>query len=574
MTISTTTNRVTYTGNGVTVAFSFPYAFFAQADLVVVETIIATGVQTTKTITTYYTISGSVDALGHYSSGGTVTAVTAPASTVTWTIYRDPAATQTTDIVENDPMPAESIEAALDYQTMLNQRTRDIAARSLQQPEGDSATIGRLPAKVDRASAYLGFDGDGDPTALSAPTSTALTTAYSETLLDDATAAAARTTLGFPTVSGATTGHALVVDPAASGGMSWSHRAQPNPIINGNMEIWQRGAAFAAAATGTYTADRWKWVQTGAGVVTLNRSTSVPTVAQAGVLFNYSLEVDVTTVDAAIAAGDFYYLAHPIEGANWRHFAQRDLVLSFWVLATKTGAHAVALNNAGRNRAAVANYTVIATNTWEYKTVSFGASPSAGTWDYTTGEGAVLSFALAAGSDSYNTGGSGAWETSTAWHGAYGAGPVNDLDSTANYFRLTGVKLELGSIATPIQYVPFEEELARCQRYYQKSFNYATAPAQNAGTDGAETVRAPYTGTTGTGRNVPFKTRMRTTPGTVTLYNPSAANAQVRNATDAADDGSSAAVASENGLFVGFTPNAANTAGDDHLFHWTAAAEL
>ena len=174
MTISTTTNRVTYTGNGVTVAFSFPYAFFAQADLVVIETIIATGVQTTKALTTDYTISGSVDTLGHYSSGGTVTAVTAPASTVTWTIYRDPTATQTTDLVENDPMPAESIEAALDYQTMLNQRTRDIAARSLQQPEGDSATIGRLPAKVDRASRYLTFDSDGNPATADPVLSTAV----------------------------------------------------------------------------------------------------------------------------------------------------------------------------------------------------------------------------------------------------------------------------------------------------------------------------------------------------------------------------------------------------------------
>ena len=196
MTISTTTNRVTYTGNGVTVAFSFPYAFFAKADLVVIETVIATGVQTTKALTTDYTISGSVDALGHYSSGGTVTAVAAPASTKTWTIYRDPTATQTTDLVENDPMPAESLEAALDYQTMLNQRTRDIAARSLQQPEGDSATIDRLPAKVDRASKYLAFDADGDPVATAGTTGNYVVTPFMETVLDDTTAAAARTTLG------------------------------------------------------------------------------------------------------------------------------------------------------------------------------------------------------------------------------------------------------------------------------------------------------------------------------------------------------------------------------------------
>ena len=570
MTISTTTNRVTYTGNGATVAFSFPYAFFAKADLVVIETIIATGVQTTKTLTTHYTISGSVDALGHYSSGGTVTAVTAPASTVTWTIYRDPTATQTTDLVENDPMPAESIEAALDYQTMLNQRTRDIATRCLQQPEGDSATIDRLPAKVDRASRYLGFDADGDPTALSAPTSTALTTAYSETLLDDATAAAARTTLGFPTVSGATTGHALIVDPAATGGMSWNHRAQPNPIINGNMEIWQRGTTFAAAAHLSYSADRWKWETSGGGAVTINRSTNVPTVAEAGVLFNYSLEVDVTAADASIGAGDFYNLKHTIEGYNWRHFAQRQGALSFWVRSTQTGTYSVSFQNTGADRYFIAEYTINVSDTWEYKTITVAASPSAGSWNYVNGVGVQISFTVAGGS-SYASSTLNAWTTGGYF---WSTNQVNGVDDTANVFRITGVKLELGSIATPSQYAPFEEELARCQRYYQKSFNYATAPAQNAGTDGAETVRAPYTGTTGTGRDVPFKTRMRIVPAAITLYNPSAANAQVRNATDAADDGSSAAVASENGLFVGFTPNAANTAGDDHLFHWTADAEL
>ena len=196
MTISTTTNRVTYTGNGATVAFSFPYAFFAKADLVVIETIIATGVQTTKTLTTHYTISGSVDALGHYSSGGTVTAVTAPASTVTWTIYRDPTATQTTDLVENDPMPAESIEAALDYQTMLVQRLTDLMGRSLRQPDGDVVNIGALPSKFSRASAYLAFDANGEPVASAAGLDTTTVSTFMATVLDDTSAAAARATLG------------------------------------------------------------------------------------------------------------------------------------------------------------------------------------------------------------------------------------------------------------------------------------------------------------------------------------------------------------------------------------------
>lgn len=164
MTISSTTNRVSFTGNGVTTAFSFPYYFLADGDLVVIETVILTGVQTTKTLTTHYTVAGA-----GVGAGGTVTMLTAPASTVTLTIYRDPARTQTVDLVENDPLPVEdSVEAPLDKLTMIAQRLSDRLDRSLQQPEGDTTAIDRLPAKVARASMYLAFDSDGDPTAVDA----------------------------------------------------------------------------------------------------------------------------------------------------------------------------------------------------------------------------------------------------------------------------------------------------------------------------------------------------------------------------------------------------------------------
>lgn len=244
MTISTTTNRVIYTGNGSTVDFSFPYAFFAKADLVVIETIIATGVQTTKTLTTHYTIAGTVDALGHYSSGGTVTALTAPASTVTWTIYRDPTATQTTDLVENDPMPAESLEAALDYLTMLQHRTRDITSRCLQQPEGDNGSIGRLPSKVDRASQYLGFDSAGNPIAIASAAGITTVTAYMATLLDDANAAAALLTLG-------------IIDPTAwtpSLGGDTTYATQEGTYIKIGKFVFVRGRlAVTLLGTGSAT---------------------------------------------------------------------------------------------------------------------------------------------------------------------------------------------------------------------------------------------------------------------------------------------------------------------------------
>lgn len=165
MAISSTTNRVNYTGNGVTTAFSFPYAFQAQADLKVIETVIATGVQTVKALTTDYAISGTTDGQGFYPSGGTVTMLVAPASTVRLTIYRDPAATQTVDLVENDPLPAEVLESAYDKAVMLIQRLKDLAGRSLRQPDGDSADIDVLPSKVTRAGKAMGFDADGDPVA-------------------------------------------------------------------------------------------------------------------------------------------------------------------------------------------------------------------------------------------------------------------------------------------------------------------------------------------------------------------------------------------------------------------------
>ncbi len=381
------------------------------------------------------------------------------------------------------------------------------------------------------------------------------------------------------TIDGLTT---LAVPPAWSyelicTGSAWqtilstASRVTANPLINGSMEVWQRNTTLASATGTAWVADRWLYQTNGsAGICTINRSTNVPTVSQAGLLLNYSYEIDVTTLQASMAAGDYFTIRQRIEGPNWRPFAQRTFTLSFWVMSTKTGTHCVAFRNGTvADRSYVAEYTVNATDTWEYKTITVPASPSAGTWSYTAGNlGLELSFVLAVGSTYQTT--AGAWQTGN-FHGT--SNQVNDFDSTSNFFRLAAVKMELGTVATPLEFVSFEHELYRCLRYYQKSFLYTTAPAQNVGTSGAYQFTAPATSTAAITVTVNLQVPMRTN-ATITLYNPTATNAQVRNTTDAADDSTSSTTGYEKEFILTFTPNATNTLGDTHAVQWAADAEL
>lgn len=591
MTISSTLNRVSTDGNGATTAYPVSFPFQKQADLIVLSTVIATGVSTTQVITTHYTISGTTNPLGHYPNGGNVNFLVAPASTVRITIYRDPARTQGLDLQDLSTFPAESLEAQLDYVTMLTQRVADLIGRSLRQPDGDNAAIGTLPSSVARASKFQAYDSNGDPIAAAgtsanlAPVST-----FINTLLDDASAAIARVTLGFSAIAAkgdllvgaaadtintlpavATTGMGLVVDPAAATGLRWNDPAQPNPIINPNVEVWQQGTTFAAVANNDYTADMYQWHQAGTGVVTIRQSTNVPSVANAGVLFNFSLEVDVTTADAAIGAGDTYNVTNKIEGYNWRHFAQRVITVSFWVISTKTGIHSFAIRNSGTDRYYIAEYTVAASDVWQKVTMTIPASPSAGTWNYTTGIGAELLWVLAAGTTFQGT--VGAWTTGAVYASA---NQVNVMDSTANFFRVDGITMNVGSVALPIQYQSFDDALFFAKRYFKKSFNYATAPAQNAGLGGAATLASQSAATAANALGFPitFAPSFRVAPS-ITTYNPSAANAQARNTDDAVDDSATAAVnASDSSMTITATPNAGNTAGDLHAVHWTASSQL
>jgi hypothetical protein len=155
MTVSSTTSKASYSGNGTTTAFTVPFYFLEAADVQVILRSSA-GVETVQALTTNYTVAGA-----GVTSGGTVTMLVAPAAGTTLTILRNIEATQETDLVPNDRLPAETLEVALDKATMLIQQLDEEAGRSLKYPASDNIASAQFPASSARANKFLSFDANG-----------------------------------------------------------------------------------------------------------------------------------------------------------------------------------------------------------------------------------------------------------------------------------------------------------------------------------------------------------------------------------------------------------------------------
>ncbi len=159
MTISSTTVKNSYSGNGSTTAFAYTFKIFANTDLQVIIRS-STGTETVKTLTTHYTVSGVGDA-----SGGNVTFTTGntPASGETVVIRRAVPQTQAIDYIANDPFPAESHEEGLDRATMTTQQIQEELDRSLKLSRTNTMTSTEFTVgATDRANKVLSFDSSGE----------------------------------------------------------------------------------------------------------------------------------------------------------------------------------------------------------------------------------------------------------------------------------------------------------------------------------------------------------------------------------------------------------------------------
>ncbi len=196
MTVASSTARVSYAGDGASIAFAVPFYFLADADLKAIHKD-AGGVETTWANGVHYTLSGAGSL-----AGGTLTVNTSPtdytpASGETLTILRDVALTQDTDLTEGDPLPAATLETALDKLTMITQQIDEQLGRSVRLAKSSTLVDVEM---AEGANQFLRWNSVGtalEAVSITVVNSSAVTiTAFAESLLDDADAAAARATLG------------------------------------------------------------------------------------------------------------------------------------------------------------------------------------------------------------------------------------------------------------------------------------------------------------------------------------------------------------------------------------------
>ena len=238
-----------------------------------------------------------------------------------------------------------------------------------------------------------------------------------------------------------------------------------NLIINGAMQVAQRGTSFADSASGSYTLDRFL-IQNSSGTpaFTITQDTDAP------IGFNNSLKVACTTADASPAAGSFSRIRYSVEAQDLQPLAKgsssaKAQTLSFYVKTNKTGVYTVFVYDDDNNRMFSASYTVSDTN-WNRYTINIPADTTGAIAD-DNGAGYVIHWGLSLGSN--RTSGSLASTWATYAQANEHAGNVNFADNTSNVWAITGVQLEVGSVATDFEHRSFGQELALCQRYYYKN---------------------------------------------------------------------------------------------------------
>jgi hypothetical protein len=262
-----------------------------------------------------------------------------------------------------------------------------------------------------------------------------------------------------------------------------------NLIINGAMQVAQRGTSVTGVTSGGYrTCDRWN-VDVGSsdtGAWTVSQASDGPEG------FSKSMKVECTTAKTDISA-DWRYvnIQHRFEGQNMTQTKfgtanAESLTVSFWVKSNKVGTYTMELANENAAYRLSNTFSVNGSGVWEKKTVTVAGDTAHGfSTDNTVSLYLVFWFAASPNlsSGSLNT----TWSNSTT--GRASGSNVNLADTVGNYFQITGVQLEVGDTATPFEHRSYGDELARCQRYYYNRPNSGFTDYSHPITTDATTYR-------------------------------------------------------------------------------------
>tara|TARA_R110000787_G_scaffold278855_1_gene388774 strand:+ start:1299 stop:2402 length:1104 start_codon:yes stop_codon:yes gene_type:complete len=261
-----------------------------------------------------------------------------------------------------------------------------------------------------------------------------------------------------------------------------------NLIINGAMQVAQRGTS--STAQGYNTVDRFKATSDGtmvAAVVTQSQDATGPQG------FSNSCKVSVGTPET-VTNLDYYYVSQCIEAQNLQHLnfglpSAEGITLSFWVRSSVTGTYTVNLYRQDATRCFPKTYTVNSADVWEKKTIIINGD-TVGQIVNDSGRGIEIYWTLSAGSN-YTTGTDGVWSAylGTNFSANHAANVIGTASAT---WQITGVQLEVGDTATPFEHRSFGQELALCQRYYERSYDYGTASGTATGNGGATFVCNNY----------------------------------------------------------------------------------
>ena len=239
-------------------------------------------------------------------------------------------------------------------------------------------------------------------------------------------------------------------------------------IINGAMKVSQRGTSITGATDIAYRAcDRFENIIQSAGTYTVSQATDAPSG------FTKSFKYEVTTAQPSPSAGAQCALQYTFEGQDLQLLdygtsSAKSMTLSFWVKSNLPGTYSAEFfqdDNSLRNY--IFSYEISSAGVWEPKTVTI-TGDTAGVIDDDNTAGLTLKMYQAAGPDfTSGTFSPGSWAARTKANVVSSSSP-NLAATVGNTWQITGVQLEVGSKATPFEHRSYGDELARCQRYYQK----------------------------------------------------------------------------------------------------------